>query len=61
MSLKYRDIGDITWQHANIRCVDLISSESMDFAFDKGTLNAMIHGSPWDPPDEIIESTGRHI
>lgn len=26
---------------------------SVDVAIDKGTLDAMIHGSLWDPPDDV--------
>ena len=41
--------------------MDDISTDSVDVAFDKGTLDAMIYGSPWDPPDEVLDSTGRYI
>jgi hypothetical protein len=61
MSLKHENIGGITWKQADIRCMDQIPSESVDFAFDKSTLDAMIHGSPWDPPDEVLDNTGRYI
>ena len=61
MSLKHRDVEGITWKQADVRCMDQISSESIDVAFDKGTLDAMIHGSPWDPPEEVLDNTGRYI
>jgi hypothetical protein len=38
-----------------------IDAKSVDVAFDKGTLDAMIHGSPWSPPDEVLENSGRYI
>ncbi|RMZ76195.1 hypothetical protein DV737_g4933, partial [Chaetothyriales sp. CBS 132003] len=41
--------------------MDQIPSESVDVAFDKGTLDAMIYGSPWDPPDEVLDNTGRYV
>ncbi|RMZ90803.1 hypothetical protein DV736_g1964, partial [Chaetothyriales sp. CBS 134916] len=61
MSRRHRDIEGITWQHADVRQMDQISSESVDVAFDKGTLDAMIYGSPWDPPDEVLDNTGRYV
>jgi hypothetical protein len=30
-------------------------------AFDKGTLDAMIHGSPWSPPDQVLSDTSRYM
>lgn len=61
MSSKHEAVGGITWKHADVRCMDQIPSESIDVAFDKGTLDAMIHGSPWTPPDEVLDNTGRYI
>jgi hypothetical protein len=34
-----------------------IEDGSIDVAFDKGTLDAMICGSPWSPPDEVLENS----
>ncbi|OAP59320.1 hypothetical protein AYL99_06618 [Fonsecaea erecta] len=61
MSKRHQDVEGITWQHADVRQMDQIPSESVDVAFDKGTLDAMIHGSPWDPPAEVRDNTGRYI
>ncbi|RMD41793.1 hypothetical protein DV735_g3301, partial [Chaetothyriales sp. CBS 134920] len=61
MSGRHKDIGGITWEHADVRQMDHIPSESVDVAFDKGTLDAMISGSPWDPPPEVLDNTGRYI
>jgi EEF1A lysine methyltransferase 4 len=41
--------------------VDSIPSSSIDVAFDKGTLDAMIHGSPWSPPDDVKDNSGRYL
>jgi hypothetical protein len=38
-----------------------IDSNSVDVAFDKGTLDAMIYGSPWSPPEEVMENSGRYL
>ena len=61
MSERDTDTKGINWKQADIRQMDLIPSDSVDIAFDKGTLDAMIHGSPWDPPDEVFNNTGRYI
>ncbi|KAH0600085.1 hypothetical protein MHUMG1_01081 [Metarhizium humberi] len=34
-----------------------VAGKSVDFAFDKGTLDAMIHGSPWNPPETVKENS----
>ena len=61
MSKRHIDSEGITWKQADVRQMDQIPSESVDVALDKGTLDAMIHGSPWDPPDEVLDNTGRYI
>ncbi|KAM7192452.1 hypothetical protein V8F33_008327 [Rhypophila sp. PSN 637] len=38
-----------------------IPSNSVDIAFDKSTLDAMIHGSPWSPLKEVKENTGAYL
>ncbi|CZT17986.1 uncharacterized protein RCC_03825 [Ramularia collo-cygni] len=51
----------ISWMLADVRDMHDMPSKSFDVAFDKGTLDAMIHGSPWSPPDEVLDNTGRYI
>ncbi|KAG7151068.1 hypothetical protein HYQ46_013461 [Verticillium longisporum] len=41
--------------------MDSITSGSIDVAFDKGTLDAMIHGSPWSPPQDVVDKTAAYI
>lgn len=38
-----------------------VATGSIDVAFDKGTLDAMIWGSPWSPPDEVLVNTSRYM
>ncbi|MCJ1251145.1 hypothetical protein MMC30_008376 [Trapelia coarctata] len=38
-----------------------IEDSSIDVAIDKGTLDAMIHGSPRSPPEEVKGNTSRYI
>ncbi|CAK7275232.1 hypothetical protein SEPCBS57363_006575 [Sporothrix epigloea] len=48
------------WRTMDVREMDL-GPANIDVAFDKGTLDAMIHGSPWSPPDEVLDNTGRYL
>jgi len=41
--------------------MDGIADRSVDIAFDKGTMDAMVHGSPWSPPDDVRENTGKYL
>lgn len=60
MSQKYAALNT-TWLEMDIRDMALIESGSIDVAIDKGTLDAMLHGSLWDPPDDVRESVGRYV
>ena len=51
----------VTWLCEDVRDMPIIESQSIDVAFDKGTLDAMIFGSPWDPPDEVKENASRYM
>ncbi|KAH0289583.1 hypothetical protein M436DRAFT_55093 [Aureobasidium namibiae CBS 147.97] len=59
MSAKEDD--GVTWAWADIRDMPQHSSKSIDVAFDKGTMDAMIHGSPWSPPDDVKDNTSRYL
>lgn len=61
MTQRHADIEGIEWQQIDIRQMDTIPSQSIDVAFDKGTLDAMIHGSPWTPPPDVVDNTGRYM
>ena len=38
-----------------------LSDKSVGVAFDKGTLDAMIFGSPWSPPEIVKENTSKYL
>lgn len=61
MTRRHVDIKGIEWQQIDIRQMDEIPSQSIDVAFDKSTLDAMIHGSPWTPPPDVVDNTGRYM
>lgn len=52
---------NIRWLEADVRNLHMIPDGSIDVAFDKGTLDAMIYGSPWNPPDEVVRNTQLYI
>jgi hypothetical protein len=51
----------VEWTVGDVRDMASIPAQSIDVAFDKGTLDAMIYGSPWSPPDEVMDNTGRYM
>ena len=61
MSKRHSDVQGIEWRLSDVCNMDSISPESIDVAFDKGTLDAMIHGSPWSPPDEVVNMTAKYM
>ncbi|KAF4974361.1 hypothetical protein FZEAL_8726 [Fusarium zealandicum] len=60
MSERHKEIAGIQWSKVDLRDMPSISTNSIDVAFDKSTLDAMIYGSPWSPPDEVKENTSRY-
>jgi len=60
MRERFSSDSGIQWKYADVR--DLPEPAcSVDVAFDKGTLDAMIFGSPWGPPEAVKENTKRYI
>jgi hypothetical protein len=51
----------IEWKVGDLRNMTEIETRSVDVAFDKSTLDAMIYGSPWNPPDEVLKNSGDYI
>ncbi|PNY23945.1 Uncharacterized protein TCAP_06115 [Tolypocladium capitatum] len=61
MTQRHADIPGIRWSCADVCNMYGIPSASIDVAFDKGTLDAMIHGSPWSPPQDVLDRTASYI
>ncbi|RAL61318.1 hypothetical protein DID88_009454 [Monilinia fructigena] len=59
MSQKYSELNTI-WTVMDVRDMKLGDGET-DVAIDKGTLDAMIHGSMWEPPQEVRDNVGRYV
>ncbi|MCJ1393027.1 hypothetical protein MMC18_005899 [Xylographa bjoerkii] len=57
MQSKY---PDLEWRVDDIRKLGLESS-TIDIAIDKGTLDAMLYGSQWDPPEDVQENVRKYV
>jgi len=60
MRERYASDTEINWKYGDVRNLSEPDC-SVDIAFDKGTLDAMIFGSPWDPPESVRENTRRYV
>ncbi|KAK0749613.1 hypothetical protein B0T18DRAFT_427707 [Schizothecium vesticola] len=60
MKERHAEYG-IEWRLMDVRDMKGIDDASVDVAFDKGTLDAMIHGSPWSPPQEVRHNTSAYL
>ncbi|KAH7259345.1 S-adenosyl-L-methionine-dependent methyltransferase [Fusarium redolens] len=61
MTERHKGITGIEWSRVDVRDMPSIATGSIDVAFDKGTLDAMIYGSPWSPPEEVRENTSKYL
>lgn len=59
MAAKAED--GVIWRYGDVRDLVDIADGSIDVAFDKATLDSMIYGSPWNPPDDVKDNTSRYI
>lgn len=44
----------------DVRALEM-GDASVDVAVDKGTLDAFLYGSLWDPPAEVRGNVGRYV
>jgi uncharacterized protein YbjT (DUF2867 family) len=61
MKSRYEGQPQVEWIVGDLRDMAAIDTASVDVAFDKSTLDAMIYGSPWNPPNEVMENSGRYM
>jgi hypothetical protein len=59
MKAKHADM-ETQWCVMDVRNLELPDA-SIDVAIDKGTLDAMIHGSLWDPPEDVRSNVGKYV
>lgn len=61
MKSRHEAEKGVVFQVGDVRDMKDVETASIDVAFDKGTLDAMIFGSPWSPPEETLENSGRYM
>ena len=61
MTERYKNRPAIEWRQMDVRDMVGVADGSVAVAFDKSTMDAMIHGSPWDPPPMVRDSTARYL
>ncbi|KAL9115610.1 MAG: hypothetical protein Q9187_007235 [Circinaria calcarea] len=61
MASRYSAEKAIDWRVMDVRHMVEFRDEEFEVAIDKGTLDAMISGSPWDPPLEVKQNTSEYI
>lgn len=57
--VKYSELQS-SWRVMDVRNLELAAA-TVDIAIDKGTLDAFIHGSLWDPPEDVRENVGKYV
>ncbi|KIV80596.1 hypothetical protein PV11_08087 [Exophiala sideris] len=61
MSERHAEKAGIKWMYGDVRDMPAIPDASVDVAVDKGTLDAMVSGSPWDPPEQVKSNIRRYV
>lgn len=59
MEFKYEELG-AEWKVMDVRNIDF-GPQTFDIAIDKATMDVMIHGSMWDPPDDVQANIGAYL
>lgn len=59
--MKYEALKGCIWKVMDVRTLDGIGDQEVGFANDKGTLDAFLYGSLWDPPSEVRENVGAYV
>lgn len=47
----------IRWEHMDIRDMEGLADSSVHVAFDKATLDTLVHGNSWSPTEETLART----
>ncbi|KAF2842610.1 hypothetical protein M501DRAFT_1005393 [Patellaria atrata CBS 101060] len=61
MAECYMQNRGIEWKVADVRSMMEFANDEFDVAIDKGTLDSMLHGSLWDPPEDVRRDTGSYL
>lgn len=61
MREKYGGLKGCEWEVQDVRELAGVGDGEVDVAIDKGTLDAFIYGSLWDPPTEVRGNIGAYV
>ncbi len=61
MRARHAAVEGVEWRLLDVRDMQGLADRTVDAAFDKGTLDAMIHGSPWSPPQDVRDNTSAYL
>ncbi|RPB03585.1 S-adenosyl-L-methionine-dependent methyltransferase [Choiromyces venosus 120613-1] len=61
MKVKYEGFEGLRWEVMDVRDMHGVGDGVVGVAVDKGTLDAMLSGSLWDPPEEVRRNTKAYI
>ncbi|CAZ79236.1 unnamed protein product [Tuber melanosporum] len=61
MKAKYEGFEGLRWEVMDVREMRGVGDGAVDVAIDKGTLDAMLSGSLWDPPEEVRRNTKAYV
>jgi len=61
MSTRHQETKNLEWRVMDVRDMAGVEDSSINVAIDKGTLDAMIHGSMWEPPEEVTRNTSTYM
>jgi EEF1A lysine methyltransferase 4 len=59
MRVKHADLA-LEWKVMDVRKMELVDG-LFNVAIDKGTLDAMLHGSLWDPEDDVKANVRAYV
>ena len=60
MAERHSNVVGIEWKHMDVRNLVDVASDTIEVAFNKSTLDAMIYGCPWGS-QEVRANTGSYL
>ncbi|KAG0632988.1 S-adenosyl-L-methionine-dependent methyltransferase [Tuber brumale] len=61
MKAKCEGLEGLRWEVMDVREMHGVGDGEVDVAIDKGTLDAMLSGSLWDPPEDVRRNTKAYV
>ncbi|KAH8735606.1 hypothetical protein BGZ61DRAFT_440550 [Ilyonectria robusta] len=61
MTDRHAELGGSGWKLTDVHSMVDLADKSINFGLNKGTIDAIIYGTPWSPPYEVEDSTSRYM